>query len=136
MNSDTKYLIINQQQLLSNFTLGSILVNEFYANLVNSMGNEDKINKLYEVIPKDLIESDFFALKNFLTYEYVLYSHMHTYLMVSPFYERMFTEFNKAIKDINYTRKYLYYSASKDVIAALFKLFYFKAPEFEITKKH
>jgi hypothetical protein len=134
LNSDQPYLKITENQLLTNFTLGSILVNAFYANLVNSMGDEDSMNKLYEIIPKELVESDLFALKSFLTYEYVLYSHMHTYLMVSPFYEQMFKEFNKAIRDSNYTRKYLYYSASEDVLAALFKLFYFKTPDFTITR--
>jgi hypothetical protein len=132
-NNDQIVYKINAQQIKSNFSLAINIFNAFYSNLVNSQGNQTSLEKLYEIVPKDVVEADLFSLRMFLLYQYDLYSHMHSYLLISPFYERIFKEFNKAIIDPNYTRKFLYYTGSDHVLAAFFKLFYYKYPEFVKT---
>jgi hypothetical protein len=132
-NTDIKVFNFSKDQIFTNFSLTSTIIEAFYSNYVNSMGNEENLNQLYKIIPKDIVQSELFAIKSFFQYEYILYSHMHTYLLVSPLYERIFTEFNKAIKDSKYTRKYLYYTASEHVLSAIFKLFYFKYPDYVRT---
>jgi hypothetical protein len=135
LNTDTIGLNITNENILSSFNLGQILVESFYSDYVNSLGDDEMLNKLYQIVPKEIIASELFKLKSFFTYEYVLYSHIHSYLLISPLYERIFNEFNKAIKDQNYTRKYLYYTGSDHVISSIFKLLYYKHPDYVRTSE-
>jgi sulfur relay (sulfurtransferase) DsrC/TusE family protein len=127
MGTNDTYLQMTEQQLRSNTTLIHILAEVLRADFTYFDGDDLAMAEL----KKDLIltDDDYNFIKNirkFAGYEIKLYSHLHTFLIVGPFYDFMFSEFNKMISSQGaYTRKLINFTVTDYVIAAIYKLFHY-----------
>jgi hypothetical protein len=127
VGSNDTYLKIDRNQLETNLTLVAILTEAFRSDMVYFETDPEQ----YTSFKKYILETDedFAMIKNlrkFLTYEFILYSNLHTFLVVGPFFDLMFAQFNKLIAaQGTYQRKMMHFTVSDWIISAIYKMFYY-----------
>jgi hypothetical protein len=118
------YFRITKEQLESNFTLVKILIEALRSDMDYFQNEPEQFTALRKYILQTA--EDFVLTKNlrkFITYELTLYSHLHTFLVIGPFYDLMFDQFNKVIESKGtFPRKFLHFTVSEWIISAIYKM--------------
>jgi hypothetical protein len=129
---DEVFLNFTDYQIRYNITVGRIIVLSLLADGLFFNWPEE----LMELIPPNGGIDLLIEMKKFLDYEVYLNSDLHTYLIISPLFKFLFTEFNKHMKWVNgfympdlsqsfKSRKITYFSAYYHTIQALYKIMHY-----------
>lgn len=129
---DEVYLNLTDYQIRYNLTVGRILV----VNLLTDALFFDWTNDLTDLIPPIGGLSLLKDMMKFLDYEVYSNSDLHMYMMISPLFKFLFTEFNKHMKMVNgfympdlssnfKSRKITYFSGYFSTVQALFNMMHY-----------